>query len=710
MKFPVAVELFYDSQWNDVTEYAYTRAPIEVQRGRSDESKHVEASECTVTLRNVDGRFSPRNPRSPLYGKIGRNTPIRVLMDTDARFTGEVAKWPQAWNMPGTDVYTPIEAAGILRRLEQGTPPANSALFRYTVRRADVVAYWPCEEESGASSVYSPIDGVESFRPAGVEYGAGIGIPAGSAPGLIRVPPGATGTLGQVPTSATAIRWLCNELFRVDEPSAAGFHAAFVVHTSGPDVERWQIEFTDTQVRFRAYDFADAEVLVDTAAIASTWFGQWWKLTIALQQNGSDVLWSWAVRATDEDSTLIASGSGTETSATLGKVTGAGMGQGPAGGAIPERWFGHVTVLGQSGGSQPIYNPDVVLGWPGETAGNRISRVCAEDGITFASSGDLDDTAAMGPQPVDTLVGILRECATADGGILYEPRGALGLTYRTRVDLYNQAPALELDYTAEVFGMLPEPVDDDQGTRNDVTVKRPGAGQARAELQTGPLSTQAPPDGVGRYDTSIEINVAGDGFLPDQAAWRLALGTVDQARYPTLGLNLTAPAFTTDAPLTAAAAALELGDRLTVANLPPWLPPETISVLAQGFTELLGNNEWHIEINTTPEPPWQVAQYEAAAGGDYRYDTAGSTLAAAFHAGTDTSMSVTVSVKPLWTTAAGEMPFDIEAGGVRLRVTAISGASSPQTFTITQAPINGITKTIPAGTPVSLWTKARYAL
>jgi hypothetical protein len=61
-------------------------------------------------------------------------------------------------------------------------------------------------------------------------------------------------------------------------------------------------------------------------------------------------------------------------------------------------------------------------------------------------------------------------------------------------------------------------------------------------------------------------------------------------------------------------------------------------------------------------------------------------------------------------TAAGEFPFDIEVEGVRLRVTAISGASSPQTFTVTQAPVNGVTKTIPAGTAVRLWQGAVISL
>src|SRR5690606_31643304 len=42
-------------------------------------------------LVNRDGRYSARNPLSPLYGKIGRNTPVRIRVGDPQlafRFTG----------------------------------------------------------------------------------------------------------------------------------------------------------------------------------------------------------------------------------------------------------------------------------------------------------------------------------------------------------------------------------------------------------------------------------------------------------------------------------------------------------------------------------------------------------------------------------------------------------------------------------------------
>ena len=63
----------------------------------------------------------------------------------------------------------------------------------------------------------------------------------------------------------------------------------------------------------------------------------------------------------------------------------------------------------------------------------------------------------------------------------------------------------------------------------------------------------------------------------------------------------------------------------------------------------------------------------------------------------DTSMSVRTSVGPLWTTAAADYPLDVIIAGELITVTAVSGTSSPQTFTV-QRSRNGIRKSHTAST------------
>jgi hypothetical protein len=702
VKTDTAVELFYDDTWNDETDHVFTRADINIERGRANESGNVQATSLDLTLDNRGGRFSPRNPASPLYGKIGRNTPIRVLIGSDVRATCEVAKWPQAWDPKGVNVYTPIQAAGIMRRLGQGATPLQSAPRRH-IPTTGPVAYWPLDDGKEARTA-APAVGPSLMQPnftSVVEFARSTDI------GWLEALPTFDGTLrGQVSMPDAATEWgIAAVVLPADGSAGPEIHAQYDEPAAGDDymiMGVFQLSAGVETLRSYWTFFPDSG---SSTGADFDWSapglldGEPHYIELRVSQNGANIEHEAYM---DGAALSLSAGTGVITSRTLRAVDGAYVG------GLGDTVAGHFAVWDDLTAMDEVHQAG--LGYRGETAGNRIDRLCTEEGVAFTSTGDLDDTAAMGPQPIDTFLELARQCAEADLGILYEPRDSIGLSYRTRADLYNQAPVLELDYDAGVFGSLPEPVDDDQATRNDVTAKRLDGQQARAQLATGALSVQAPPDGVGRYDTSVEINVVGDGFLPDQASWRLALGTVNEARYPSLHLNLGAPTFTADALLTADAAAVDIGDRLTVANPPAWLPPELISVLAQGFTETIGNNTWDITINTSPELPWQVAEYEASEGGDYRYDTAGASLAAEFDAGTDTSMSVDVDIGPLWTVDDDEFPFDIEAGGVRLTVTDISGASSPQTFTITQAPVNGVEKTIPAGTAVSLWTKARYAL
>ncbi|MEX3206083.1 hypothetical protein [Streptomyces acidiscabies] len=94
-----------------------------------------------------------------------------------------------------------------------------------------------------------------------------------------------------------------------------------------------------------------------------------------------------------------------------------------------------------------------------------------------------------------------------------------------------------------------------------------------------------------------------------------------------------------------------------------------------------------------------------------RVDTDGSQLAADVPA-TATSLSVAVTAGPLWITSSAfpaEFPFEARLGGEVVRVTGISGASSPQTWTVVRS-VNGVVKAQNAATDVRLAAPAIVAL
>ncbi|MGH6693424.1 MAG: hypothetical protein ACREF4_22370, partial [Gammaproteobacteria bacterium] len=271
----------------------------------------------------------------------------------------------------------------------------------------------------------------------------------------------------------------------------------------------------------------------------------------------------------------------------------------------------------------------------------------------------------------------------------------------TGESMYNQAAALELDFDAAEIAAALDPAVDDQQTRNDVTVVRREGSRFRAVDEVGPLGV----DAIGSYDTQVTINPVGDTFLPNQAGWRLHLGTTDDDRWPKVSVDLDAAPTLADA-----VSAVRPGDRIDLVNLPVTLAAAgSASLLVQGWTEELGSHRRTVTFNCTPESPWRVGKYAAAAGATgSKYDTDGSQLAAAVTASA-TTFDVATTRGPLWTGVDAEDGFDIHVGGERMTVTDIVTEASPQTFTVIRW-VNGVVKAHPAGAPVRLWQPARYAL
>lgn len=79
---PIRLDLQIDGAWVDYTSDVYSRGEIVITRGRTEEAQAVNPGRCSFQLNNRDNKFSPRNPLSPLYGKIGQNTPVRVSVNT----------------------------------------------------------------------------------------------------------------------------------------------------------------------------------------------------------------------------------------------------------------------------------------------------------------------------------------------------------------------------------------------------------------------------------------------------------------------------------------------------------------------------------------------------------------------------------------------------------------------------------------------------
>lgn len=137
MAFPedrlrVAVEAQVDGSWVDVraSREVLAASGISVQRGRQNESPRPAQSEARLAIKSPTGKWSPRNPRSEYFRKIGRNTPLRIALDrTIDTFEGrtEVDSWGTssdgnaAWSVssPATS-YDVAAGVGTMVTVNQG--------------------------------------------------------------------------------------------------------------------------------------------------------------------------------------------------------------------------------------------------------------------------------------------------------------------------------------------------------------------------------------------------------------------------------------------------------------------------------------------------------------------------------------------------------------------------------------------------------------
>ncbi|WP_416975666.1 hypothetical protein [Streptomyces sp. 4F14] len=748
-----------------------------------------------------------------------------AISNKRTRFVGEYSDWPAHWGKSGHLITVEGEGAGILRRLNQGKKPLASTLARRIPSDPALLAYWPLEDSTEATQAYSPVPGVGPMRLTNVDFAADDTLGGSSALPVLK--PGAT-LSASVPAPASGTGPWHVELVNYIPTAPVATTTLYEIACSGTG-NRYRVRVATNSVQLQVVDVNDNQLLLvgSTAGSSPPFFGNWNRVRVFARQNGAnvDVDLGWLNTAAGAGGHFIAG----SFAGTVGRVTGirSAFGTGLEGTAI-----GHIGVFQAT--DTPIYN-GAENGYVGETAAGRLARLSAEEALPIAVVGSPSDTAAMGPQRPGTLLAQLDQCEAADGGILVEDRERLGLRYRSRTTLYNQAPRLTLSYGTRGLGTL-EPVEDDS-IRNDITVTRIGGSSARAELTTGALSTQDPPAGIGRYDDSLDLNLRSDDQTEPIAWWNLYLRTWDEARYPVVTLRLHRnPA------LIPAVLELVEGDLIRITDLPGWLPPGPLDLLVLGYTERTGVRTWEIDLVCAPGALWNVAgmavdenfedtAYEipytnggnlpwlrtstqahtgswslrsgaithnqtsdavvavpagatemrvwywtssetsgpgfvgdrllvlvdgvqvltaqgttpwtqaivdvtgrsqvvfryakdnsASSGSDFvaidnlsftglsptRVDTDGSTLAAGVNA-----TAATLSVAgPLWVTSAAypqEFPLDARLGGEVVRVTAISGAASPQTWTVVRS-LNGIVKAQASGEAVSLTAPAYVAL
>jgi hypothetical protein len=638
--------------WADITSYVRQDLGISWSTGRPDGSGQVGYGRAALKLDNRDGRFSRRNPNSPYFGLLTRNTPIWVTVDAGSgvrdRIQMFVNEWPVRWSdESATDSTVTIQCSGALRRLGQGGTLA--AAMRRRILSPDEpapAAYWPCEDGTEAIAVASGLPGGSAMTPFSAGdvpvFGAGFGGSTGSLDFLAMPDDG-----GVVGNAVLA--------------SASGFQVEFMaLSNAGATV------FDIVQI-----DSGTFEAVIGMSAAAAD--GQPHHFAFRCVQNGPNV-----------DVTSYRDGIVGATNSIAGVLTTsvAVASRNPAQGTT--LLFAQLAIYNFASINAPTTRAPAATAYSGELATTRIRRVCAEERVpVLCTSGN---SVAMGPQPVGKLLDILRDAESVDQGVLYET--AWGLGFQACNDRTNIPVALALDFNQRHIADTPEPADDDQRLRNRWTVSRVSGSSYVKQLTTGQTGTTL----AGVYDDSATVNVQLDSQLADQAGWRLNIGTADGDRWPSIPLN-----FTRNPTLIDTWTTLPYGQRMTVSNPPAQMPPDVLDLVIEGFSEGWTPFNWFATLNASPFAPYLIGTLATDTG-----DTASTlliltpdTLTLAADVDT-TAISWSVNSSPVWTTNSEMFPRRIIWEGEEIRLDNCTGASAPQTWTVVRS-VNGIVKAHTAG-------------
>lgn len=615
------------------------------------------------------------------------------LTDRHYRCVTEIPTWKPRWHVSGNNVQARLESSGVMRRLGQGRKPLASTLRR-RIPSFSPLAYWPMEDESGATRAASALTGGGPLYTLGVDFAGDDSLPGSKALPVI-----STGSRlnGAVKSGVVTDRWHTEFVYYL--PTAPSSLTIILGYWTTGTVCKWHLTYeSPTGARIQGYA-ADGTLTVDQPlAITSAMFGVWTRWILSATQSGGNVNWHVAwVPVAGGGVSFDASYAG-----SVGRVTDVvGPPAGYAAGADGLR-LGHIAVFGDN---DNLAFEFADTGFAGESAGTRLRRLSGEESIPVVVQESANAVPELlGPQRSATVLDLMSEAAEAELGILYEDHRSVALAYRDRWSLYNQTPALSVPYGS--LGPPLEPVDDDLTTRNDNEVAREGGSSARVVQESGPMSVLDPEDGgIGIYDESVTLSLYADEQTLQQAAWRTHLGTWDEARFERVRILLHKnPELIPDV------LKLRIGHVIEITGTPAHEVPGPWRLMVQGFEEELKEFSWDVTFWCSPAGPWTVGVVEDTLLG--RPDTDGSELASGVSSSA-TSWSVAVTAGPLWITSAvfpTHFPLDVMIGGERVRVSAISGGSSPQTFTISQRSVNGIVKSHLAGADLSLADPMRPAL
>jgi hypothetical protein len=605
--------------WTDVTAYA---ASWSATRGRNHELQRIDAGTATLMLENPDGRFTPGNAASPYYPNVVPRRRLRitaVFSSTTYRlFHGYIESWkvspsgdPERWSdvqvtavdafkiLSGTDLFAAyaeaisVDTPAAYLPLTEG-PGSTTAGVRFGGGSTPTVPLLRSKNGSAASDFggekvirYGDTGTSLNLNPASTSVRADIldcsYIDQAYAPNL-------TGWTFEGWFNYSQIPGNTHYLLRHQSKHGTGINGfAISIHTDG---KVYVSTGSETDVIATASSIVD--MLPHHIALVYTSTGTFGHALLYLDGAlVSDYTLTAGIYPFGEQAAFA------NTIACVGGVRYATLVQDGGMRAL----LAHVAFYSAAlTGTQILnhYNAGA-LGSP-EDETTRIGLVLdlagwpsADRSLEAGLANTLQPRDWSDPSPTLNVVG---DAAVAAGGILFMS-GDNKVTYQNRAHRYNRAVAATFgasndapEVTGAVFAA------DDTEIRNDLDVSRAGQGITN-------LTDSASISKYGSIKYSVDLAITGGDEVISAAQWALYLYADPAPRVPALTWSPSTNANTLFPKLLP----LEIGDRITVTNLPATVPDGPVDVFVEQVTHGSGSSgqEWLTTLQLSPASKYDVS-------------------------------------------------------------------------------------------------------
>lgn len=614
---------------------------------------------------------------------------------TALEWTGYVVSWPLRWDITGNNSWAPITAAGILRRLRQGTNPIQSPLRRQLGGTADSTGYWPMEEGSDAKYFLPTGTNVAPATFTNVTPGQDNTLPGGGPAPVLNAD--TSGIAAQTKLNNNGSGMAAAVIFKLPSVPASKTRIIRVRTSRGPAaIWDFSVDSGGTYIEALA---ADGTVLSSVInAFATSFVNTWIAWQLETDNSGGNTAFSSIYHRVAVDAGFSAQ-TGSVAGGTNTNVTSIELG-GIQGAAFAHIWLGRNTF--------PFVDStfaNVSAGYNGERAARRFIRICQEAGIPYSVAGPnsaLDSTERMGPQKESSTNAALQSCADADYGVIAE-RGA-GLELIPRSARWNLTQTMALAVSAGQVSAVPQPVRDDQKLKNRWTISRNQG--SSATYQDDPSVNRS-----GPWEDSATLNVFDDSVLYNHAAWRVNIGTGLRLRWPSITIDLAR-----NPSLASAWRSRFYGWRFGVTSGMTQVKGNEPDLIMEGYSANLTPETWTVEMNATDARVWSAAVTDDTGiygRADNEYCTTTALISATTLSIPITTGSVSGVNMPKWDNTAGlwSSGVDFNVGGERVTVTSITnGAGQAQTLNASVRGVGGYAASHASGTSVSLWNPPIVAL